>query len=177
MSSRTGQEPPVLNVDSAPSFDSFYLREFPAIRAVAWTLTGNVWNAEEVAQDAFLRAHRDWDRISSYDEPGAWVRRVAINLATSRLRRGLREVRALARLAGRRSEDWQLPESTREFWAAVRSLPRQQAAVLALHYYEDLPIADIAAVLSVAEGTVKAHLHRGREALRNLIRPAGEATP
>jgi Sigma-70 region 2 len=82
MSSRTGQEPPVLNVHSAPSFESFYQREFPAIRAVAWTLTGNVSTAEDVAQDAFLRAHRDWDRISGYDEPGAWVRRVAINLAT-----------------------------------------------------------------------------------------------
>ena len=86
------------------------------MRAVAWALTGNVWTAEEVAQDAFLRAHRDWERISGYDEPGAWVRRVAINLATSRLRRGLREVRALARLGGRRVEDWHLPDPSREFW-------------------------------------------------------------
>jgi len=174
--SRTGQEPPVLTVRSGPPFDSFYHREFPAIRAVVWALTGNVWTAEEIAQDAFLRAHRAWDRVSGYDEPGAWVRRVAINLATSRLRRGVREVRALARLAGRRAEDWQLPEPTREFWAAVRALPRQQAAVLALHYYEDLPIADIAAVLGLAEGTVKAHLHKGREALRQRLRPGEEVT-
>jgi RNA polymerase sigma-70 factor (ECF subfamily) len=176
MTSRTGREPPVLRVESAPAFDSFYQREFPAIRAVAWSLTGNVWTAEEVAQDAMLRAHRDWERVCQYDEPGAWVRRVAINLATSRLRRGVREVRALTRLAGRRADDWQMPEPSREFWAAVRSLPRQQAAVLALHYYEDLPIADIASVLSLAEGTVKAHLHKGRDALRKRLRPAGEAT-
>ena len=82
----------------------------------------------------------------------------------------------MARLAGRRAEDWQLPEPTREFWAAVRALPRQQAAVLALHYYEDLPIADIAAVLGLAEGTVKAHLHKGREALRQRLRPGEEVT-
>ena len=177
MPSRTGQEPPVLNVHSGPTFDSFYQREFPAIRAVVWALTGNVWTAEEVAQDAFLRAHREWNRICDYDEPGAWVRRVAINLATSRLRRGVREVRALTRLAGRRIDDWHMPESSREFWTAVRSLPRQQAAVLALHYYEDLPIADIAAILGLAEGTVKAHLHKGRDALRQRIHPAEEATP
>jgi RNA polymerase sigma-70 factor (ECF subfamily) len=177
MPSRTGQEPPALNVRVAPAFDSFYQREFPAIRAVAWALTGNVWTAEEIAQDALLRAHRDWERVCEYDEPGAWVRRVAINLTTSRLRRGVREVRALARLAGRRSDDWQMPEPSREFWAVVRSLPRQQAAVLALHYYEDLPIADIAAVLGLAEGTVKAHLHKGRDALRKRIGPAPEVTP
>jgi RNA polymerase sigma-70 factor, ECF subfamily len=176
MSSRTGQEPPVLNVSGGPPFDSFYQNQFPSIRAVAWALTGSVWTAEEIAQDAFLQAHRDWERICRYDEPGAWVRRVAINLATSRLRRGAREVRALTRLAGHRTEEWQMPEPTQQFWAAVRALPRQQAAVLALHYYEDLPVADIAEVLGLAEGTVKAHLHKGREALRKRLRPAEEAT-
>jgi RNA polymerase sigma-70 factor (ECF subfamily) len=175
--SRTGQEPPVLNVDGGPSFDFFYEREFPAIRAVAWALTGNVWTAEEIAQDAFLRAHREWERVCGYDDPGGWVRRVTINLATSRLRRAGREVRALARLAGRRTEHWHMPDSSHEFWEAVRSLPRRQAAVLALHYFEDLPVADIASVLGLAEGTVKAHLHKGRDALRKVIRPPGEATP
>lgn len=175
MSSRIGRQPPAVDVHGGSEFESFYHREFRAIRAVAWTLTGNVWTAEEVAQEAFLRAHRNWDRIVDYDEPGAWVRRVAINLATSRLRRGAREVRALTRLAGRRTDDWHMPEPSREFWTAVRSLPRQQAAVLALHYYEDLPIADIATVLGVAEGTVKAHLYKGRDALRRRIERSGEA--
>ena len=176
MPSRTGQEPPAVNLRIAPAFDSFYQREFPAIRAVVWALTGNLWTAEEIAQDALLRAHRDWERIGEYDEPGAWVRRVAINLATSRLRRAVREVRAVARLAGRPAEEWHMPEPSREFWMLVRSLPRRQAAVLALHYYEDLPIADIASVLGMAEGTVKALLHKGRDALRKRIGPAPEVT-
>jgi RNA polymerase sigma-70 factor (ECF subfamily) len=167
----------VINVPSFPAFDGFYQREFPAIRAIAWALTGNVWTAEDVAQEALLQAHRDWDRVGKYDQPGAWVRRVAINLATSRLRRGAREMRALARLAGRRNEDWHMPDSSREFWSVVRSLPRQQAAVLTLHYYEDLPVADIAAVLGLAEGTVKAHLHKGRDAMRKVLGRATEVTP
>jgi len=146
-------------------FDSFYRREYRAVRAVAWALTGSGWAAEDVAQEAFLRAHQRWSQVSTYDEPGAWVRRVAINLATSTLRRRAREAGALVRLAGRRSDDWTLPEGDDEFWAAVRSLPRQQAKVLALHYYEDLPVADIAVVLELAEGTVKAHLHKGRASL------------
>jgi len=177
MTSHTGQEPPVLDVRNRPVFESFYHREFPAIRAVVWALTGNVWTAEEVAQDAFLQAHHNWERVCDYDEPGAWVRRVAINLATSRLRRGVREVRALTRVAGRRQEDWSMPDSSREFCAAVRSLPRQQAAVLALHYYEDLPVADIAAILGLAEGTVKAHLHKGRDSLRKRIAAPTESKP
>ena len=62
-----------------------------------------------------------------------------------------------------------MPEADHEFWAAVRSLPRQQAAVLTLHYYEDLPVADIAVVLDLAEGTVKAHLHKGRAGLARRL--------
>ena len=150
-------------------FDAFYRREYRAVRAVAWTLTGSGWAAEDVAQEAFLRAHQRWAQVSTYDEPGAWVRRVAINLATSTLRRRTREVAALVRLASRREDEWTLPDADDEFWAAVRSLPRQQAKVLALHYYEDLPVADIAVVLELAEGTVKAHLHKGRASLARVL--------
>jgi RNA polymerase sigma-70 factor (ECF subfamily) len=155
-------------------FDSFYRREYRAVRAVAWTLTGSGPAAEDVAQEAFLRAHQRWSQVSTYDEPGAWVRRVAINLATSTLRRRAREAAALVRLAGRRPDDWQLPDADHEFWAAVRSLPRQQARVVALHYYEDLPVADIAVVLELAKGTVKAHLHKGRASLARRLRLAEE---
>lgn len=150
-------------------FDAFYRREYRQVRAVAWALTGSGWAAEDVAQEAFLRAHQRWGQVASYEEPGAWVRRVAINLATSVLRRRAREAAALVRLAGRRTEDWSMPEADHEFWAAVRSLPRQQAAVLTLHYYEDLPVADIAVVLDLAEGTVKAHLHKGRAGLARRL--------
>ena len=94
---------------------------------------------------------------------------MAINLATSTLRRRAREAAALVRLAGRHTDDWTLPDVDDEFWAAVRSLPRQQAKVLALHYYEDLPVADIAVVLELAEGTVKAHLHKGRASLARRL--------
>jgi RNA polymerase sigma-70 factor, ECF subfamily len=168
VASATGSDP-VLDMSASPVYEVFFRREFPAIRAVVWALVGNVWVAEELAQEAFARAHRSWARINTYDEPGAWVRRVAINLACSSLRRRAREVAALAKLGGRRQDDWEIPETSREFWGAVRALPHRQAAVLALHYYEDLSVADIAAVLGIAEGTVKVHLHRGRDALRERL--------
>lgn len=154
---------------AAEDFASFYRREYRSIRALAWTLTGEVGAAEDVAQEAFLRAHQRWDVVAGYDEPGAWVRRVAINLATSVLRRRGRELRALVRLGSQRREDWELPDADREFWGVVRALPRGQAATIALHYYEDLPVSDIAAVLGIAEGTVKAHLHKGRRSLAKRL--------
>jgi len=156
---------------AADGFAALYRREYRSIRALAWALTGDGAAAEDIAQEAFLRAHQRWEVVSAYDEPGAWVRRVAINLATSVLRRRTREVRALIRFDARPRESWDLPGPDRAFWAAVRALPRRQAAVIALHYYEDLPVSDIAAVLDLAEGTVKAHLHKGR---RNLAKALGE---
>lgn len=161
------------SVGVLPDFEAFYRREYRSVRAVAWALTGSGHAAEDIAQETFLRAHQRWADVSGYDEPGAWVRRVAVNLATSTLRRRTREAAAVLRLAAREPVAWDMPDVDHEFWAAVRSLPRQQAAVLALHYYEDLPVADIARVLDVAEGTVKAHLHKGR---RNLARRLGLGT-
>jgi RNA polymerase sigma-70 factor (ECF subfamily) len=154
---------------AADGFAALYRTEYRSIRAIAWALTGDAGAAEDIAQEAFLRAHQRWHVVSEYDEPGAWVRRVAINLATSALRRRTREVRALIRVQSQRHTDWEMPEADREFWAAVRALPRRQAAVIALHYYEDLPVSDIAAVLDVAEGTVKAHLHKGRANLAKAL--------
>jgi RNA polymerase sigma-70 factor, ECF subfamily len=147
-------------------FDDFYRAEFPAVVGLAYALSGNRAGAEDLAQEAFLAAHRNWPRVSAYDKPEAWVRRVVANLSVSFFRRRMVEARALGRLALRREPA--LPELTAEdaeFWAAVRSLPRRQAQVVALHYLEDLPVGRIAEILGVTEGTVKAHLHAGRARL------------
>jgi RNA polymerase sigma factor (sigma-70 family) len=120
---------------------------------LAYALSGNRAGAEDIAQEAFLRAHRDWQRVGRYQHPGAWVRRVAANLATSALRRRLIEARALARVWAREEPALaELPVSGADFWRAVRSLPRRQDQAVALHYLEDLPVADIARVLGCAEG-------------------------
>ena len=162
----------------APTFDDLYRDEYAAIVRLAWTLTGRRAVAEELAQDAFLRAHQRWEQVGRYDRPGAWVRRVVLNLATSRARRVAAETRALVRVAGRRADETALDAADHEFWAAVRSLPRRQAQVVALYYVEDRPVADIAHVLDVAEGTVRATLHQARAALATrLNEPQEEVSP
>jgi DNA-directed RNA polymerase specialized sigma24 family protein len=67
-------------------FEQFSLREYRGVVELAYALSGNRAGAEDIAQEAFLRAHRDWHRVGRYQHPGAWVRRVA-NLAASAVRR------------------------------------------------------------------------------------------
>ena len=126
---------------------------------LAYALSGSRSTAEDLAQEAFLAAHRAWDRVSTYENPGAWVRRVVANLSVSAFRRRLAEAKAFARIGlGERHHLPELPSGDAEFWEAVRSLPRRQSQVVALHYLEDLPVAEVAAVLDIAPGTVKKHL-------------------
>jgi RNA polymerase sigma-70 factor (ECF subfamily) len=126
--------------------------------------------AEELAQDAFLVAHRHWARVSVYDAPGAFVRRVVANMSVSFTRRLAAEARALARLAAR-SPKWSTPlePTDADFWRSVRSLPRRQAQVLALRYLEDRSDGEIAAILGCSVATVRVHLHNGRIALAGKL--------
>jgi DNA-directed RNA polymerase specialized sigma24 family protein len=90
------QSPPVSQPGGAGSFDAFFVVEFPRMVAFATALVGDRAVAEELAQEAMLQAYRNWATVAGYDRPGAWVRRVTANLASStRKRRGV-EARALA---------------------------------------------------------------------------------
>ncbi len=151
-------------------FEYFYLEEYPKVVALAYALSGSRMGAEDIAQEAFLRAYQDWDRVGSYEHQAAWVRRVAANLATSGLRRRLVEARVLARLAGRREATVDpLAGEDAEFWAAVRTLPRRQAQAVVLYYFQDLSVQQTATVLGCNEGTVKAHLAKARRTLARQL--------
>lgn len=155
---------------AAPSDDGFadlYRRELPRLVTLAAAIAGAAV-AEELAQEALLRAHRDWVRVRQLDKPGAWVRRVTINLATSSRRRTSAEARALARVARRRPVVAPPPEVD-GFWQLVRRLPDRQAAAVALHYLEDRSLHDIADALGCSEGTAKAHLYKARQTLARQL--------
>ncbi len=151
------------------SFDAFYRREYPRVVRLVWSLVGRRDVAEELAQDAFLAAHQQWDKISTYDAPGAWVRRVAINKSRSRFRRLTVELRSFATLATRRDEDLDLPATDIELWDALRQLTPRQAEVLALLYVAGMTAGQAAEVLGIAEDTVRTHARRGLSALANRL--------
>ena len=161
----------VLGHGEVRSFDAVFRADHRAVVAIAWALTGSRAVAEEVTQEAFLRAHLRWSRIGRYENPGAWVRRTAINLALSDRRRRGAERRAIARTSpvAETADATDEVAGTERFWAAVRLLPPQQASVIALHYLEDRSVLEVADVLGLAEGTVKAHLHKARAALARQL--------
>lgn len=146
-------------------FDGFAARERRALVAFAWSLTGDLAGAEDLAQDALEVAWRHWRRVGDYDKPGAWARRVVASRATDRGRSRARERRALGRLGGLATRDVELEPADARFWAAVRALPRRQAQAIALYYLEDRSVTDVAEILGISAGAVKSHLHRGRVAL------------
>lgn len=158
-----------IDLPFAESFDVFYVREFPRLVALAHALTGSRTHAEDIAQEAMLACYRRWDEVRTLDLPAAWVRRVCSNLATSHVRRRIVEARALLRLGSRPVAVAELDADDGEFWAAVRRLPRRQAQCIALSYVYGASVAEAAAVLGCAEGTVKVHLSRGRARLAEAL--------
>lgn len=156
-------------------FETLFRSEQRLLLALAHGLSGSRSVAEEVVQEAFLRLHENWTAVSRYERPGAWLRRVTVNLATSRLRRLRTEAKVLAKLGNRAPDPVRLSPETVDFWLAVRELPRRQAQTVALYYLEDRSVPEIADILSCAEGTVRAHLHKARTALRaRLSQPEAE---
>lgn len=151
--------------DQVLSFEDFYRREHRQVLGLAFVLTGNLSAAEDVAQDAFTAAFRQWPTVSACDSPGAWIRRVTCNRAASVVRRRMVEAKALVRLAKRAPVSIELDEGDEAFWQAVRRLPPRQAQAVALYYFEDCSVREISAVLDCSEGTVKTHLSRARAAV------------
>jgi RNA polymerase sigma-70 factor (ECF subfamily) len=168
-----GQSDSFPEVQVPDSFESFYRSEYGAVVALAYGLSGTRWTAEDLAQEAFLRVHRDWERVSEMESPAGWVRRIVINLSNSRFRRLRSETTARLRLASQSSTASAPPQESSEFWREARRLPKQQAAVVALRYIDDLSIAQIADVLGIAEGTVKALLHTARSRLGQILLAKG----
>lgn len=145
------------------SFEQLYRQELAPMIAVATSMTGSRELGADLAHEALTRAYRDWRTVGNLERPGAWVRRVLINLAIDAHRRRTREAQALSRL-----DPPQLAVAAHDvgaFWRAVRALPDRQRAAVALFYVEDLAVAEIAEILRVAPGTVKTSLFMARRSL------------
>ncbi len=148
-----------------PGYSGFFRREFPKVVRTVYLVVRDLGRAEELSQEAFIQLLRHWRKVSSYERPEAWVRRVAIRLAVRSSRRErLRSVleRETSVAPGGEAAFVDLTE-------ALRQLSMSQRAAIVLHYYEDRPIDEVADILGCSENTVKSHLHRGRNRLRVLL--------
>jgi RNA polymerase sigma-70 factor (ECF subfamily) len=154
-------------VDTGPpigiDFDGFYAAHFQSLTIQLYAYTNDLSAAQDVVQEAFCRAFARWPRVSGLDDPLAWVRRVAWNVATSQWRRA----RTAAQFVRKHREEHVPPPGPDRvaLARALSALPGRQRRAVILHYLGDLTILEIAAQEGVPEGTVKSWLHRGRTAL------------
>ncbi len=154
---------------ASESFEDYYQRDYKKLLGLAFVLTGQQGVAEDLCQDALTEAHRNWRKIGNYDRPEAWVRRVMVNKSVSRSRRLKSEAKALLRFGSQPDRVVAPTERSLEVWEAVRALPQRQSQAIALHYWDDLPRAEIATILECSEETVKTHLKRGRVSLAETL--------
>jgi RNA polymerase sigma-70 factor (ECF subfamily) len=153
--------------DAVLDFDEFFAAHSRRLVGLVAASTGNPSLAEDVTQEAFIRALQRWERVSSLDRPDLWVLRVALNLATDarRVKSG-QSVPLPEDLA--RSMD-QIDRLWVE-WGMSKLSPKQRAAML-LHHLEGRDLAEVAKMLGCSRETVKTHLSLARGRLRKLLSP------
>jgi RNA polymerase sigma-70 factor (ECF subfamily) len=150
--------------DVAALYQATYARLVSVVGVVAQDRA----EAEEAVQDAFVRLLGQWAKVSRYDDPEAWVRKVAFGFVSKRRRSALRGLRALRRHGVH--ADVPAPSGDAvDLQRALSLLPHPQREVLVLQDL-GLPVADIAEALGVPTGTVKSRLSRARAALAPLLR-------
>lgn len=148
-------------------FVEFYQATSPRTLRYAYGLTGDLAQAQDVVQEAYVRAWQRWRKLRGYDDAEAWLRLVVSRLVFDWWRHlRVRRTAALTPPApvGGPSEESVLVV------AALKKLPDRQRKALAMHYLLDMPVAQIAADMEVSEGTVKSWLSRGRASLAVLLK-------
>jgi RNA polymerase sigma factor (sigma-70 family) len=151
------------------AFSWFFSSEYPQVVRLLTVVLHDRAIAEDLTQEAFVRLYQRWSKISRYESPEAWVRRVALNRAFSwRRREGKRG--QLERAADPGAELAVEPEAWRvDVLRAVRALPPRDRALVALYHLEDRPLSEVAEVLGMREGAAKVALHRARRRLAQLL--------
>jgi DNA-directed RNA polymerase specialized sigma24 family protein len=152
--------------ESEAQFTRLFQDEYPQITRTAYLILGDWDQAREVAQEAFTRMYAQWKKVSKYERPGAWARRIAIRLAVGSTRRNVLFAQAVAKL----ETDPPPPASPDlDLRSAIRSLPRAQRAAIVLHYLFDLPVVEVAENMGCSVSTAKVHLHHARKRLGEIL--------
>jgi RNA polymerase sigma-70 factor, ECF subfamily len=142
---------------------------------VAYSVLRQRQDAEDVAQEALVRAHRELHRLRDRTRFRAWLVRVtwrlALDLRRSDRRRGARELAAVHATASASAEDALVEkERARRLWQAIDELPEKLRVVIVLAAIEGHAVAEVAGLLSTSAGTVKSRLFAARERLKERLR-------
>ncbi len=155
-------------------FRDFVVARSPRLVYTAYLLTGDVHLAKDLVQSALARTWPHWERVRD-GNPDAYVKTVMVRLATSWWRRRWRGELPTEHLPEPAATVAGMPSATDQIddrltlAAALATLPRGQRRVVVLRYVEDLPVATVAELLGLSEGTVKSQSARGLAALREVL--------
>jgi RNA polymerase sigma-70 factor (sigma-E family) len=157
-------------------FERFVAERTDQLLRTAFLLAGDAAEAEDLVQETLLRVARRWPRVAAMEHPGAYSRQVLVNLALRDTRRRARrrvelaappDAGALDLADGRAEDDLRMVDAKAELIATLNSLPARQRAVIVLRYWDDLPEAEVAALLGCSVGTVKSTASRALARLRD----------
>jgi RNA polymerase sigma-70 factor (sigma-E family) len=160
----------------APSFEEYAAAAWPMLYRSAYLLAGNHADAEDLAQQTLIKAHRAWAKVSASDSANAYVRRILTNTFLSSKRPKARRVELLTDevpewgggtgTAGGSPGTPGTSDERMALWPHVKQLPPQQRAVIVLRYFEGLSEMEIAETLGCSRGNVKSTAHRALKSLR-----------
>jgi RNA polymerase sigma-70 factor (ECF subfamily) len=155
------------------AFEQIYRQQVGRVHALCWRLTGDADLAEELTQEAFVRAWRKLHLFSARSALSTWLHRLTVNVVMADHRvHALRRRRQLPlddvhseQLVDRR----EATEVGLDLERAIATLPPRARSVFVLHDVEGYGHAEIAEIAGMAVGTSKAHLHRARDLLRRAL--------
>ena len=158
---------PELLVPAGHRLEDVFQLSYRRLVVQLYGVTGDRVEAEDLVQEAFVRAAAAGQRFSRTANPEAWLRTTAINLHRSRWRK----LRNFSRIKERLETPQDVPglDDRLDVIQALRALPADQREVVALHHLADLSVADVGRELGLPEGTVKSRLSRGRESLARAL--------
>ena len=161
-------------VRAAPSLEALYAAHAAPLARVL--RAAGLPDATDAVQEAFVQAVVHWRKVSAYDDPLAWIRRVAINRGLNRRRARRRRDALTERIATTSvAYAFESPDPDGQLADLIVLLPPQQRLALSLYYFADLPVAEVADAMQLSEGTVKYHLHAARAALGRALENRDDA--
>jgi RNA polymerase sigma-70 factor (sigma-E family) len=172
----TGEPTPTGSTpDISPDLEELYHKYCRELGRIAYLLTSNLQDAEDVVADVFLRVAERYD-VRNISEPLAFLRAAVVNSARSKLRHRVVQDKYLPRLApgeqgDSTSESALAAAESSIVTQALRGLPMRQRQAIVLRYYAELSENDIAATMGVRPGSVKSHTSRGLATLRRVLDP------
>lgn len=161
-------------------------RHYASIRRAALAMSGDPWEADELAQETFVVAIERLNQFRGHASEATWLYSICLRLHRSRLRAASRRFRRAVRWFSTRStgnlsdagfeppQQWIDEEQVQQLWRLVRRLPVVQRQAIVLRYVESMSIADAAKAAGCAEGTMKSRLHHAQRKLRGWLTAAEE---